>query len=55
MVQQQQRMGRGGRVVSEGRDVTTIVFPDADVEKIYSRWHNIIEIMGYDKPKNLKD
>ncbi len=34
MVKQQQRMGKGGRVVSEGRDVTTVVFPDADV-KIY--------------------
>ena len=34
MVQQQQRMGQGRRVVSEGRDVTTVVFPDADV-KIY--------------------
>jgi len=34
MVKQQQRMGQGGRVVSEGRDVTTVVFPDADV-KIY--------------------
>jgi len=34
MVQQQRRMGQGGRVVSEGRDVTTVVFPDADV-KVY--------------------
>jgi cytidylate kinase len=34
MVQQQQRMGRRGQVVSEGRDVTTVVFPNADV-KIY--------------------
>lgn len=34
MVQQQQRMGQSGRVVSEGRDVTTVVFPNADV-KIY--------------------
>ncbi len=34
MVQQQQQMGKEGRVVSEGRDVTTVVFPDADV-KIY--------------------
>ncbi len=34
MVQQQQRMGRTGRVVSEGRDVTTVVFPNAHV-KIY--------------------
>ncbi len=34
MVQQQQRIGKTGRVVSEGRDVTTVVFPNADV-KIY--------------------
>ena len=34
MVQQQQRMGQAGGVVSEGRDVTTVVFPDADI-KIY--------------------
>lgn len=34
MVQQQQRMGQTGRVVSEGRDVTTVVFPNAHV-KIY--------------------
>lgn len=34
MVQQQQSAGWAGGVVSEGRDVTTVVFPDADV-KIY--------------------
>ena len=34
MVKQQQIMGKAGRVVSEGRDVTTVVFPYADV-KIY--------------------
>lgn len=34
MVRQQQLMGRNGGVVSEGRDVTTVVFPDADL-KIY--------------------
>ncbi len=34
MVQQQQRIGQARAVVSEGRDVTTVVFPDADV-KIY--------------------
>jgi len=26
-------------------------FPEADVKRIYSRWHTIIEIMGYEKPK----
>ena len=34
LVQQQQRMGACGRAVSEGRDVTTVVFPNAEV-KIY--------------------
>ena len=34
MVQQQRRVGQAGGVVSEGRDVTTVVFPDADI-KIY--------------------
>ncbi|MBM3211073.1 (d)CMP kinase [Candidatus Poribacteria bacterium] len=34
MVKQQQLMGQKGGVVSEGRDVTTVVFPNADV-KIY--------------------
>ncbi len=34
LVAQQQEMGRDGGVVMEGRDITTVVFPDADV-KIY--------------------
>jgi len=34
MVKQQQLMGQKGGVVSEGRDVTTVVFPNANV-KIY--------------------
>ncbi|MBC8230721.1 (d)CMP kinase, partial [bacterium] len=34
MVVQQQRIGKQGGVVAEGRDVTTVVFPNADV-KIY--------------------
>ncbi|HIE28993.1 TPA: (d)CMP kinase [Candidatus Poribacteria bacterium] len=34
MVAQQQRIGEQGGIVTEGRDVTTVVFPDADV-KIY--------------------
>jgi len=34
MVRQQQRIAQAGAVVTEGRDVTTVVFPDADV-KIY--------------------
>ena len=34
LVQKQQGMGKNGGVVMEGRDITTVVFPDADV-KIY--------------------
>lgn len=34
LVQKQQEMGRNGGVVMEGRDITTVVFPDAEV-KIY--------------------
>ena len=32
LVAQQQRMGRNGGVVAEGRDAGTVVFPDADVK-----------------------
>lgn len=34
LVRMQQSMGEVGNVVAEGRDITTVVFPDADV-KIY--------------------
>ena len=34
LVVQQQRIGRDGGIVTEGRDVTTVVFPNADM-KIY--------------------
>jgi len=34
MVEMQRRMGQGGGVVMEGRDIGTVVFPDAEV-KIY--------------------
>lgn len=34
LVQKQQGMGKNGGVVMEGRDITTVVFPNADV-KIY--------------------
>lgn len=34
LVKKQQEMGKNGGVVMEGRDITTVVFPDADV-KIY--------------------
>lgn len=32
MVQKQRLMGKNGGVVMEGRDITTVVFPDADVK-----------------------
>jgi len=32
LVQTQRRMGRGGGVVLEGRDIGTVVFPDADIK-----------------------
>ncbi len=32
MVKQQRRIGKDGGIVVEGRDVTTVVFPDADVK-----------------------
>ena len=34
LVERQRRMGEGGGIVMEGRDIGTVVFPDADV-KIY--------------------
>lgn len=32
LVQKQKEMGKNGGVVMEGRDITTVVFPDADVK-----------------------
>jgi cytidylate kinase len=32
LVEKQREMGRGGGVVLEGRDIGTVVFPDADVK-----------------------
>jgi len=32
MVEQQQAMGREGGIVMEGRDITTVVFPDAEIK-----------------------
>lgn len=32
LVQKQREMGRGGGVVLEGRDIGTVVFPDADIK-----------------------
>jgi len=55
MVQQQQRIGQTGSIITEGRDVTTVVFPNADV-KIYldaslearaNRRHHELERKGH--------
>lgn len=32
MVRQQQRMGKSGNIVMDGRDIGTVVFPDADIK-----------------------
>ena len=32
MVKQQRRIGENGGIIVEGRDVTTVVFPDADLK-----------------------
>jgi cytidylate kinase len=38
LVAEQRKLGRGGGVVMEGRDIGTVVFPDADV-KVYLDAH----------------
>ncbi len=52
MVEEQREMGKNGGVVLEGRDIGTVVFPDADVklffiadleERVRRRCHELIE------------
>jgi cytidylate kinase len=52
LVQMQREMGKGGGVILEGRDIGTVVFPDADVkfyldaegeERVRRRYHEMIE------------
>jgi CMP/dCMP kinase len=52
LVQMQREMGEGGGVVLEGRDIGTVVFPDADVkfyldaegeERVRRRYHEMVE------------
>ncbi len=52
LVEKQREMGRGGGIVLEGRDIGTVVFPDADVkfyldarteERARRRFHELIE------------
>jgi len=52
LVQMQRGMGKGGGAVLEGRDIGTVVFPDADVkfyldaesnERVRRRYHEMVE------------
>jgi len=52
LVQMQREMGKGGGVILEGRDIGTVVFPDADVkfyldaegeERVRRRYHEMVE------------
>jgi CMP/dCMP kinase len=52
LVQRQREMGKEGGVILEGRDIGTVVFPDADVkfyldavgeERVKRRYHEMIE------------
>jgi cytidylate kinase len=52
LVQMQRKMGEGGGVILEGRDIGTVVFPDADVkfyldaegeERVRRRYHEMVE------------
>ena len=52
LVQMQREMGEGGGVILEGRDIGTVVFPDADVkfyldaegeERVRRRYHEMVE------------
>jgi len=52
LVQMQREMGEGGGVILEGRDIGTVVFPDADVkfyldaegeERVKRRYHEMVE------------
>lgn len=52
LVQMQREMGKGGGVILEGRDIGTVVFPDADIkfyldaegeERIRRRYHEMME------------
>ena len=40
LVEQQQEMGKNKGIVMDGRDIGTIVFPDAEFENIYDRKSN---------------
>ena len=61
MVKQQQRMGRSGNIVMDGRDIGTIVFPNADLKLFMTadpqiraeRRYN--ELISKDEKVNMED
>lgn len=58
MVKQQQRMGRSGNIVMDGRDIGTVVFPDADLKLFMTADPEIRAMRRYDeliaKGENVK-
>lgn len=61
MVKQQQRMGRSGNIVMDGRDIGTVVFPNADLKLFMTadpqiraeRRYN--ELISKDEKVNMED
>ena len=61
MVKQQQRMGRSGKIVMDGRDIGTVVFPNADLKLFMTadpqiraeRRYN--ELISKDEKVNMED
>lgn len=58
MVKQQQRMGRSGNIVMDGRDIGTVVFPNADLKLFMTADPEIRAARRYDeliaKGENVK-
>lgn len=58
MVRQQQRMGKSGNIVMDGRDIGTVVFPDADLKLFMTADPEIRAARRYDeliaKGENVK-
>ena len=63
MVREQRRMGAGGGVVLEGRDIGTVVFPDADLKffliagieaRVHRRLRDLEEIGEHPDPDRLR-
>lgn len=51
MVRQQQEMGRGGGVVMDGRDIGTVVFPDAELKVFVTASAEVRAQRRYDELK----